>query len=103
MNAEYLSNTTDPPNEQDRDRILEEVYVLAETEWLRNQPNVTKAITERGLQIHAFVYDKTQNRCVRLVESESNWHEMNEVLSRDCLRREDWPLWKFATCGNASP
>jgi carbonic anhydrase len=43
--------------------------VLAETEWIRNQPNVEKAMNERDLQIHAFVYDKVQNRCVRLVES----------------------------------
>lgn len=68
-NAEYLSKRNDPPNAQDRDRILEELYVLAEAEWLRSQPNVQKAVSERGLQIHAFVYDKIQNQCVRLVES----------------------------------
>ena len=56
-------------SEEEHDRILEEIYVLAETEWIRNQPNVEKAMNERGLQIHAFVYDKVQNRCVRLVES----------------------------------
>jgi carbonic anhydrase len=31
---------------------------------------VKKAMAERGLQVHAFVYDKMQNRCVRLVKSE---------------------------------
>ena len=44
--------------------------MLAETEWIRKQPNVKKAMAERGLQVHAFVYDKMQNRCVRLAESE---------------------------------
>jgi carbonic anhydrase len=70
MNIEYLSKSNDPANEQDRDRILEEIYVLAEAEWLRNQPNVKKAMSERGLQIHAFVYDNRQNRCVRLLEAD---------------------------------
>ena len=69
-NVEFLSKTRKDISDQDRDRILEEVYVLAETEWIRKQPNVKKAIAERGLQVHAFVYDKIQNRCVRLVESE---------------------------------
>jgi hypothetical protein len=68
--VEYLSKTRKDISDQERDRILEEVYVLAETEWIRKQPNVKKAMAERGLQVHAFVYDKMQNRCVRLVESE---------------------------------
>lgn len=67
--AEYLSETNKNLSEEEHDRILEEIYVLAETEWIRNQSNVEKAMNERGLQIHAFVYDKVQNRCVRLVES----------------------------------
>jgi carbonic anhydrase len=70
MNIEYLSKANNPANEQNQDRILEETYVLAETDWLRNQPNVKKAMNERGLQIHAFVYDKRENRCVRLIEAE---------------------------------
>ena len=57
---------------EERDRILEEVYVLAETDWIRSQPNVKKAISNRGLQVHAFVYDKAQNRCVSLVETKVN-------------------------------
>jgi carbonic anhydrase len=68
-NTEYLSQTNDSLNAEERARILEEIYLLAETEWLRNQPKVKQAISERGLQIHAFVYDKMQNQCVRLVES----------------------------------
>ena len=70
INAEYLSNTNTNLSSEERDRIKEEVYVLAETDWIQNQPNVKKAISSRGLQVHAFVYDKAQNRCVRLVETE---------------------------------
>jgi carbonic anhydrase len=51
-----------------RHRKLEEVYVLAEVGWLRRQEIVRKAIEERGLQIHPFVYDKDTNQCVKLVE-----------------------------------
>jgi carbonic anhydrase len=68
-NAEYLSKTSNNLKAEEKDRILEEIYVLAEAEWIRNQPNVKKAASERGLQTHAFVYDKAQNRCVRLVEA----------------------------------
>jgi len=69
MTSEYLSSTNEKVNEINRAGTLEEVYVLAETGWLRDQPNVKKAMSERGLQIHAFVYDKEKNGCVRLVES----------------------------------
>ena len=51
-----------------RDRHLAEVYVQAEVEWLRSQPTVAKAIAERGLLVHAFVFDKEKEACVRLVE-----------------------------------
>lgn len=40
----------------------------AEVEWLRSQPTVAKAIAERGLLVHAFVFDKEKEACVRLVE-----------------------------------
>lgn len=40
----------------------------AEVEWLRSQPTVAKAIAERGLKVHAFVFDKEEEACVRLVE-----------------------------------
>jgi carbonic anhydrase len=52
-----------------RHRKLEEVYVLAEAGWLRRQENVKRAIEERGLKIHPFVYDKETNQCVELVEN----------------------------------
>lgn len=56
-------------DEAGQDRRLEEVHVLAEMDWLRGQPNVKEAVLERGLQTHAFVYDKGNNTCVRLVEN----------------------------------
>jgi len=54
--------------QKDRDRHLAEVYVLAEANWLKAQPIVARAIAERGLQIHSFVFDKLKEACVRLVE-----------------------------------
>ncbi|OBT90925.1 hypothetical protein VE02_00248 [Pseudogymnoascus sp. 03VT05] len=51
-----------------RDRHLAEVYVQAEVEWVRSQPTVAKAIADRGLKVHAFVFDKEEEACVRLVE-----------------------------------
>lgn len=40
----------------------------AEVEWLRSQPTVAKAMADRGLEVHAFVFDKEKEACVRLVE-----------------------------------
>ncbi len=54
-----------------RHRKLEEVYVLAEVDWLRRQEDVRRAIEERGLKIHPFVYDKETNQCVELIEGQS--------------------------------
>ena len=39
------------------------------TDWLKKQPNVKDAMATRGLQIHAFVYDKEKTRCLRLVDT----------------------------------
>lgn len=55
----------------DRHKIehrLEEIYVLAEVEWLTRQGIVRSAIQDRGLQIHAFVFDKDKKQCSRLIE-----------------------------------
>jgi carbonic anhydrase len=49
-----------------RDRRLVELNVLAQIHWLMQQPSVTKAISERGMQVHGFVYDSAQRSCVRL-------------------------------------
>lgn len=62
----YLSGET--LDERSTAHRLEEVYVLAEVDWLKRQPNVKEAIRDRGMQIHAFVYDKEENRSVRLIE-----------------------------------
>jgi carbonic anhydrase len=69
LNERHLSIVNIDIEDTERDRKLEEVHVLTQTDWLKKQPNVVKAIKERGLQIHAFVYDKEKNECVRLVES----------------------------------
>jgi len=68
MNEDHLERVKSRLDDYCRHRRLEEVYVLAEVEWLKRQEIVKKAIEERGLQIHAFVYDKAKNACVRLVE-----------------------------------
>lgn len=47
------------------------MYVQAEADWLRNQPTVAKAIKERGLEVHAFVFDKEKEACVKLVAESS--------------------------------
>jgi carbonic anhydrase len=61
-----------------RERKLEEVYVLTQTDWLRRQPNILKAIKERGLQIYVFMYNREKNECVRLVESKKTSGEKGE-------------------------
>lgn len=46
------------------------MYVLAEVEWLKRQECVANAIKERGIKIHAFVYDREIEGCVQLVKDE---------------------------------
>jgi carbonic anhydrase len=70
MDRKHLENSRSSLDEDCRHRRLEEVYVLAEVGWLKREPHVKKAIEERGLQIHPFVYDKDKNTCFRLVERE---------------------------------
>lgn len=55
-------------DEVSREHRMEEIYVLAEVDWLKRQPNVQKAIQERGVQIHAFCYDKETNQCSEMIE-----------------------------------
>lgn len=65
---------------EERDRHLVEIYVLAEANWLRTQPTVAKAIADRGLKIHSFVFDKEKEKTVQLVEEESkDESNQNEV------------------------
>lgn len=72
MNDEFLEEFEVKFDERSREHRLEEVYTLAEAGWLRRQPNVKEAIRERGLQIHAFVYDRETNSAVRLVERDED-------------------------------
>jgi carbonic anhydrase len=67
-NDAYLNEGPNAMCKEDRDRHLEEVYILAECEFLKREPIVKKAIAERGLKIHGFVFDKEKSACVRLVE-----------------------------------
>ncbi|TVY44957.1 Carbonic anhydrase [Lachnellula occidentalis] len=76
MNDEFLGKFKDKYDERYREHRLEEIYTLAEAGWLRRQPIVKKAIQERGLQIHAFVYDRETNSAVRLVEIDDGKREI---------------------------
>jgi carbonic anhydrase len=67
-NARRPSNIVQLSNERNREQRLEESFVLQEVDWLRNQKSVMEATRDRGLKIHAFVYDKARSSCVRLVE-----------------------------------
>lgn len=67
-NETYLRDHDALMAEEQRNRHLTEVYALAEVEWLKKQPVVAKAIQERDLKVHAFVFDKKTKVCVRLVE-----------------------------------
>jgi len=80
-NEEYLHGAMEA---EDRDRHLVEVYVLAEAEWLKKQPTVAKAIQERGLQVHAFVFDKRRLACVRLVETPQNSAKKRSPFPQRC-------------------
>ncbi|CAG8949182.1 hypothetical protein HYFRA_00004805 [Hymenoscyphus fraxineus] len=53
--------------EHDLQHRFEDIYVLAEVDWLKRQPLVKKAMEERGMQIHAFVWDEETNGCVQLI------------------------------------
>jgi len=60
-----------------KEHRLEEVYVLAEVDWLKKQPNVRTAMNERGMKVHALVFDKDQNRCMQLIETEGALNGVN--------------------------
>ncbi|KAH6662724.1 carbonic anhydrase [Halenospora varia] len=70
LNDAHLSSRDIELDERDRHRQHEEVYVLAEVEWLKRQECVANAIKERGIKIHAFVYDREIEGCVQLVKDE---------------------------------
>jgi len=68
-NEVYLRNSD--MTEVERNHRLVEVYVLAEAEWLKGQSIVEKALKDRGLEVHAFVFDKNYMSCVILDEVSS--------------------------------
>ncbi|KUJ06600.1 carbonic anhydrase [Mollisia scopiformis] len=70
LNESHLSKSDSSLNYECRHRKLEEVYVLAEVDWLKRQPSVRRAMEEEGLKLHAFVYDKERNVGYRLVEEQ---------------------------------
>jgi carbonic anhydrase len=70
------SDATDLEKKTAKERRFEEEYVLAEVEWLKQQEIVKHAIEERGLQVHAFVYDKEKNTNWRLVDDEGKSMEI---------------------------
>jgi carbonic anhydrase len=51
---------------EERDRRLVELNVLAQIYWTMKQPIVMKAVRERDMKVHGFVYDLVQRSCVRL-------------------------------------
>ena len=72
VNDRHMSTSTGMIGMDDvrRERRMEEIYVLAEVEWLKRQPSVEKAIREKGLKVHAFCYDKMTGKCSELIEVE---------------------------------
>jgi len=65
-NEAYLNEADKGMDAEERSCRLVEVYVLAEGEWLKKLPSVAKAMKERGLQVHTFVFDKQKNASVTL-------------------------------------
>jgi carbonic anhydrase len=51
---------------EERDRRLVELNVLAQVHWVTQQASVMKAIRERGMKVHGFVYNSAQRSCVEL-------------------------------------
>ncbi|RFU35511.1 hypothetical protein B7463_g780, partial [Scytalidium lignicola] len=46
---------------------LVELNVLVQMAWLMQQPSVIKAVAERGMEVHGFVFNPEKDECVRLV------------------------------------
>jgi carbonic anhydrase len=51
---------------EERDRRLVELNVLAQVHWVTQQASVMRAIRERGMEVHGFVYNSAQRSCVEL-------------------------------------
>lgn len=57
-------------SEVERNRHLEELWVLAEVEWLRRNAIVAEAVNKRGVNLYSIVFDKEAARCVQLIEGQ---------------------------------
>lgn len=53
----------------ERNRRLVELHVLAQVQSISEKPGVKEAQRNRGLIVHAFVYDGTKEACVELMPS----------------------------------
>ena len=49
-----------------RNRRLVELNVLAQVYWVMQQVCVRRAICDRGMKVHGFVYNSAQKSCVEL-------------------------------------
>lgn len=89
------SNASSDPSLKISKRQLAEISVLAEIDWLKQQPNVQAAIAERGVVVHGFVYDREAGRCVRIVEERWFWEsELGCVAWGGILRYMEQIIWK---------
>jgi len=61
----------EPPERTAETERQEELHVLREVEWVKREPHVAKAIQERGVSVHGFIFDKDTLACVRLIEAGS--------------------------------
>jgi len=52
---------------EERDRRLVELNVLAQMRHASGQESVAKAIEERGVQVHGFVYSTDTRTCERIL------------------------------------
>lgn len=53
---------------KERNRRLEELWVLAEVEWLRGNEIVRRAVQERGVKVYGVVFDKGSGEAILLEE-----------------------------------
>jgi len=50
----------------DRDRRFAEIHTLSQAKFLMQREDVARAIRERNMKVHAFMYDADKGECVEL-------------------------------------